>query len=108
VDCVWIVSGHLYSESRFSNHIVLIAGAIGYWGGKKYSEYFQQTGAHSSKEIKEYVPAIIDDHTPAQEHTKFSYSKTIRLSCVVACFWLVPIGLLTFIFGWKNLFPQLG
>ncbi len=87
--------------------IVLIAAAIGYWGGKRYPEYFQQTSVHANQEMKEYVPAKIDDHTPAPEHTKFSYSKTIRLSAIVACFWLLPIGLLTYLFGWKTLFPQL-
>ena len=87
--------------------IVLIAAAIGYWGGKRYPEYFQQTGAHTNQKIKDYGPAIIDDHTPAPEHTKYSHSKTIRLSSIVACFWLLPIGLLTYLFGWKTLFPQL-
>jgi len=88
--------------------IVLIAAAIGYWGGKRYPEYFQQASAHTKKEIKEYGPAMIDDLTPAPEHTKFSYPKTIRLSSIVACCWLAPMGLLTYFFGWKTLFPQLG
>jgi chromate transporter len=80
--------------------IVLIAAAIGYWGGKRYPEYFQQGSSHSAKDLKEYGSAIIDDHTPTPEHAKFTFSKTIRHTSVALVFWLLPIGALIAIFGW--------
>jgi len=86
--------------------IVLIAAAIGYWGGKRYPEYFQQ-GGHGDKSTKQYGAAIIDDHTPTPEHAKFTYAKTIRHSLVAFTCWLLPIGTLLVIFGWKTLFPNI-
>ena len=32
--------------------IVLIAAAMGYWGGKRYPEYFQQTGSHGNSKAR--------------------------------------------------------
>ena len=88
--------------------IVLIAAAIGYWGGKRYPEYFQIGSGHGSSEIKEYGEAIIGDSTPTPEHAQFSYAKTIRHSLVALSCWLLPFGALIAIFDWKSLFPQLG
>ena len=87
--------------------IVLIAAAIGYWGGKRYPEYFQQGDGHRKKESKQYGSAIIDDHTPTPEHAKFTYAKTIRNSVVALACWLLPIGILIAVFGWKTLFPDI-
>ncbi len=87
--------------------IVAIAAAIGYWGGKRYPENFQQGSGHGSNEVKKYGDAIIDDHTPTPEHAKFSYQKTIRHSLVALFYWLLPIGGLITIFGWKTLYPRL-
>jgi chromate transporter len=86
--------------------IVLIAAVIGYWGGKRYPEYFQQAG-HGSNQTKDYGKAIIDDHTPTPVHAQFSYSKTIRHSLVALACWLLPAGALIAIFGWKTLFPNI-
>ena len=86
--------------------IVLIAAAIGYWGGKRHPEYFQQTG-HGTKQEKSYGQAIIDDHTPTPQHASFTYSKTIRNSLVALTCWLLPLGALVAIFGWKTLFPNI-
>ena len=86
--------------------IIAIAAAIGYWGGKRYPEYFQQVG-HGSIGQKDYGSALIDDHTPTPEHAIFSYQKTIRHSIVAFSCWLIPIGALLVIFGWKTLYPQL-
>ena len=87
--------------------IVIIAAAIGYWGGKRYPEYFQQGSGHGAKDLKTYGSAVIDDHTPTPEHAKFSFSKMIRHSSVALLFWLLPIGVLIAIFGWKTLFPSI-
>jgi chromate transporter len=87
--------------------IVLIAAVIGYWGGKRYPGYFQQNSRHENKGGKELGDAIIDDHTPTPEHAKFSYQKTMRNTLLALFFWLLPIGGLIALFGWKTLYPQL-
>ena len=86
--------------------IVLIAAAIGYWGGKHYPENFQQS-SHNNKEIAHYGAAIIDDNTPTPSHAQFRIQKTLTHSVVALCCWLIPIGLLGMIFGWKTLYPNI-
>ena len=87
--------------------IVAIAAAIGYWGGKRYPEYFQQKSSHSNTESHIQGSAIIDDHTPTPEHAQFSYRKTFLHSTVALLCWLVPMAALITWFGWKTLYPQL-
>jgi chromate transporter len=87
--------------------IVLIAAGIGIWGGKRYPEYFQQTQSHGKTHDKHLGAAIIDDDTPTPLHAQFSYQKTLLHSAVALTCWLVPIGLLIGLFGWKTLYPQL-
>jgi chromate transporter len=86
--------------------IILIAAAIGYWGGKRYPEYFQ-AGTHNSKDGKSYGKAIIDDDTPTPAHAQFSYQKTVIHSVVAFACWLFPMGILIAYFGWKTLYPNI-
>ena len=86
--------------------IVLIAAAIGYWGGKRYPENFQQT-SHSEKTLAHYGAAIIDDNTPTPTHAQFRIQKTLIHSAVALCCWLIPIGVLGLVFGWKTLYPNI-
>ena len=86
--------------------IVLIAAAVGYWGGKRYPEYFQQSG-HSNKELAHYGTAIIDDNTPTPLHAQFRIQKTLLHSVVALCCWLIPIGILSLVYGWKTLYPNI-
>ena len=87
--------------------IVLIAAAIGFWGGKRYPQYFAQGNAHGKSADKHYGEALIDDHTPTPTHALFSYQKTIRHSIIALGCWLLPMLSLLYIFGWKTLYPQL-
>ena len=87
--------------------IVLIAGAIGLWGGKRYPQYFAQGNAHGKSADKHYGEALIDDNTPTPTHALFSYQKTIRHSIIALGCWLLPMLSLLYIFGWKTLYPQL-
>jgi len=87
--------------------IVIITAAIGYWGGKRYPEYFQQTGGYGNTNEKHYGEAIIGDHTPTPTHAVFSMQRTLRHSAIALSCWLLPIGALLVIFGWKTLYPQL-
>ncbi|QWE07317.1 chromate efflux transporter [Polynucleobacter sp. JS-JIR-5-A7] len=86
--------------------IVLLAAAIGYWGGKRYPEYFQQSG-HNNKAVKSYGKAIIDDDTPTPAHAQFHYQKTLVHSAIAFACWILPMSVLIAIFDWKTLFPNL-
>jgi chromate transporter len=87
--------------------IVLIAAALGFWGGKRYPDYFQQNNSHGAAADKNYGVAIIDDNTPTPTHALFSYQKTIQHSIIALCCWLFPLLGLLLIFGWNTLYPQL-
>jgi chromate transporter len=87
--------------------IVIITAAIGYWGGKRYPEYFQQSSGHGNTKDAHYGAAIIDDHTPTPNHAQFNIQKTLRHSTIALFCWLLPIGILITHFGWKTLYPQL-
>ena len=87
--------------------IVIITGIIGYWGGKRYPEYFQQRGGHGNAKDIGHETAIIDDHTPTPAHAQFNLQKTLRHSAIALFCWLLPIGALISYFGWKTLYPQL-
>ena len=86
--------------------IVLLAAAIGYWGGKRYPEYFQQSG-HNNKAVKSDGKAIIDDETPTPAHAQFHYQKTLVHSAIAFACWLLPMSILIAIFDWKTLYPNL-
>ncbi|QWD63139.1 chromate efflux transporter [Polynucleobacter sp. MWH-UH25E] len=86
--------------------IVLIAATVGYWGGKRYPEYFQQS-VHGNKGLAHYGAAMIDDNTPTPPHAQFRIQKTVLHSFVALCCWLIPIGILGLAFGWKTLYPNI-
>ena len=87
--------------------IVIITAVIGYWGGKRYPEYFQQSSDHGNTKDAHYGAAIIDDQTPTPDHAQFNLQKTLRHSAIALSCWLLPIGILIAYFGWKTLYPQL-
>ena len=87
--------------------IVIITAVIGYWGGKRYPEYFQQSSGHGNTKDAHYGAAIIDDQTPTPDHAQFNLQKTLRHSAIALSCWLLPIGILIAYFGWKTLYPQL-
>jgi chromate transporter len=87
--------------------IVIITAIIGYWGGKRYPEYFQQSSSHGNTKDIGHGTAIIDDNTPTPPHAQFNLQKTLRHSAIALCCWLLPIGILISYFGWKTLYPQL-
>lgn len=87
--------------------IVIITAVIGYWGGKRYPEYFQQSSSHGNIKDAHYGAAIIDDQTPTPDHAQFNLQKTLRHSAIALSCWLLPIGILIAYFGWKTLYPQL-
>ena len=86
--------------------IVLIAAIVGFWGGKRYPEYFDQNGRQESSKPSD-GNAIIDDHTPTPLHAQFRYQTTLLHSAVAFGCWLIPFACLIAFFGWKTLYPTL-
>ncbi|WP_448723790.1 chromate efflux transporter [Pseudomonas farris] len=85
--------------------IVLGAAIIGYVGGRLAPERFQ-TGGHGAAK-KSFGPAFIDDDTPTPEHARFSSFKLLRLLLVGAVLWVLPMGILTALFGWEGTLTQM-
>lgn len=85
--------------------IVLGAAIIGYFGGRLAPERFR-TGGHSAAK-KSFGPALIDDDTPPPEHARFNSFKLLRLLLVGAALWVLPMGILTTLFGWEGTLTQM-
>jgi chromate transporter len=87
--------------------IVLVAGIIGYVGGRFAPGKFVIGGGHGAAKDS-YGPALIDDDTPTPEHARFRWAHLVRLLLMGAGLWFVPMGLLTLSFGWDGTLTQMG
>ncbi|MDH4873980.1 chromate efflux transporter [Pseudomonas sp. BN515] len=87
--------------------IVLGAAVIGYIGGRVAPDKFALGGGHNAAKAS-YGPALIDDHTPTPEHARFRWSRLLLLVVVGALLWVLPMGLLTAVFGWQGTLTQMG
>ncbi|WP_434573156.1 chromate efflux transporter [Pseudomonas sp. Z3-8] len=85
--------------------IVLGAAVVGYFGGRWAPAKFS-LGGHDARH-KSFGPALIDDDTPTPEHARFSATRLARLLIVGALLWILPIGLLTAMFGWEGTLTQM-
>ncbi len=86
--------------------IVLIAGLIGYVGGRVSPDKFKAGGGHGTSK-KAYGPAIIDDHTPTPTHALFSWARFRAVLVVCLGLWAVGIGGLTLAYGWDAVLTQM-
>lgn len=87
-------------------YIVLMAGIIGYVGSRYAPDKFQAGGGHASSK-KSYGPAIIDDDTPAPEHTKFKWSRFITFILIGLSIGGVVMATLTITYGWQGTLTQM-
>jgi chromate transporter len=88
----------------------IIAGAalLGYIGGRIAPERFQAGGGPAgSGKSQGHAPAWIDDDTPTPDHAKFRWPRLARLVTVGAALWLLPMGLLTALWGWDHTLTQM-
>ncbi|HDZ56733.1 MAG TPA: chromate efflux transporter [Pseudomonas xinjiangensis] len=86
--------------------IVMGAGLCGYLGGKWVPHHFQPGGAHETARSS-YGPAVIDDDTPTPEHARFAWWRLTRLLVTGAVLWLVPMGVLIWLYGWDGPLTQM-
>jgi len=87
--------------------IVLGAAVIGYFGGRLAPEVFSVGGGHGAAR-QSYGPALIDDNTPTPDHARFRWPRLASLAAIGAALWVVPMGLLTALFGWDGTLTQMG
>ena len=87
--------------------IVLVAAIVGYIGGRLLPSKFVIGGGHGAAKAS-YGPALIDDDTPTPEHARFRWGHLLRLAVIGAALWLLPMGLLTALFGWHGTLTQMG
>ncbi|UZE21973.1 chromate efflux transporter [Pseudomonas sp. B21-056] len=85
--------------------IVLGAAVIGYFGGRWAPDKFTLGGQDARH--RSFGPALIDDDTPTPDHARFSTFRLIRLALIGALLWVLPMGLLTLMFGWEGTFTQM-
>lgn len=87
-------------------YIVLMAGIIGYIGSRYAPEKFKTGGGHESSK-ESYGPAIIDDDTPAPEHTKFKWSRFITFILIGLSIGGAVMAALTITYGWQGTLTQM-
>lgn len=86
--------------------IVLGAAVIGYLGGRFAPGSFSIGGGHAAGD-KSYGPALIDDDTPPPAHARFRWPRLALLVMVGAALWVLPMALLTLLFGWGGTLTQM-
>ena len=87
-------------------YIVLTAAIIGYAGSRVSPEYFRAGAGHGASQ-QTYGLAIIDDDTPAPEHTKFKWSRLFVFSLVGLGIGVTVMALLAKAWGWDGTLTQM-
>ena len=85
----------------------LVAGVIGYLGGRIAPDKFATGGDHGSAG-KSYGAAIIDDHTPTPRRALFTWGHFTRVMIVSLALWGGVMALLFARYGWEHTLTQMG
>lgn len=86
--------------------IVLMAGLMGWVGGRIAPEKFAVGGGHGAAAAS-HGPAVIDDHTPTPAHARFTWGHFWRVLGVGLGMWGAGIGVLTALLGWDAVLTQM-
>lgn len=84
--------------------IVLIAGVIGYLGGRAGFAAFAG-GGHEGKASTAIVDSLLGDALPA--HARPSVARALRVGVVWLLLWLIPVAVLLLLLGNDNVFSQI-
>ena len=87
--------------------IVLVAGIIGYLGGRFAPRIFAGSGGHGAAKSG-YGPALIDDDTPTPAHALFSWTKLAAYLAAGIALWAGVIATLVAAYGWDGTVTQMG
>jgi chromate transporter len=87
--------------------IILLAGMIGYIGGRAHLRSFEVGGAHGPSPGKKaaVVDALLGDELPA--HARPTVAKSLRVAAVWLALWLVPVLVLLATLGADNVFSHI-
>lgn len=86
--------------------IVIAAALMGYVGGRLAPNIFVIGGGHAASQ-QSFGRALIDDDTPAPAHARFRWSRLWWLLAVGALLWMLPMAILTALFGWQGTLTQM-
>jgi chromate transporter len=86
--------------------IVLVAGVIGYVGGRIAPGEFAVGGGHGGKGGA-HAPAVIDDDTPTPAHARFSGARLAAVIAGCGALGLVALALLVASYGPGSPLPQM-
>lgn len=86
--------------------IVLGAALLGYLGGRLLPEQFSVGGGHAAAN-RSFGAALIDDDTPTPPHARFRPSRLALILAVGAALWLLPMAILTGLYGWQGTLTQM-
>ena len=87
--------------------IVILAGVIGYVGGRVRPDKFAVGGGHGGKH-QSYGAAVIDDHTPTPPHALFTWGRLVTVLVTGLVLWAGTLGLLVAWLGWQGVLTQMG
>jgi chromate transporter len=87
--------------------IVLAAGLIGHFGGRRWPAVFAVGGGHGAAKHG-YGPALIDDDTPTPAHALFSRGRLVTVLVVGIGLWLAAMALLVATQGLQGTLTQMG
>ena len=85
--------------------IVLIAGVIGYLGGRAGLAVFAAGTGHDSKASTALVDSLLGDTLPP--HAQPSVARALRVAAIWLLLWLAPVALLLLVLGEGNVFSQI-
>lgn len=87
--------------------VVLSALALGWLGGRFAPEQFLPASGHAVASGP-HAPALIDDHTPAPAHARFSRGRLARVLLVGGVLWALPMAALLAWQGAQGVLPTMG
>ena len=87
--------------------IVLLAGLIGFLGGRYAPDKFRTGGGHGAAKT-DYGPAVIGDATPAPAHAVFSWARFRAVLAVCLALWSMALAALIAGYGWNGALTQMG
>ncbi len=86
--------------------IVLLAGGVGYLGGRLAPDKFAVGGGHGQAGVSA-GPALIDDTSPPPAHARFTWRRFAQVMAVCLGLWLAGISALTFAYGGDAVLTQM-
>ncbi|SNS94547.1 chromate efflux transporter [Pseudomonas segetis] len=86
--------------------IVLGAAVTGYVAGRIWPHWFSGP-ARADALTPVATDALIDDHTPAPAHARFTLAGLVKLLLVGGLLWLLPMASLMLAFGWEGTLTQM-